>query len=61
MTCAVLGNDWITLLYEGYFSLAFLPAVQTMLKLTVVMTMIVKSKEAISLQRGLRLIAVTHA
>ena len=48
MTCAVLRNDWITLLYEGYFSLAFLPAVQTMLKLTVAMTMIVKSKETIS-------------
>jgi len=52
MNCPALRNDWTTLLYEGYFSLAFLPAVQTMLKLTVVMTMIVKSKEAISTCQG---------
>jgi len=46
-TCAVLRNDWITLPFEAYCSLAFLPAVQSKLKFTVVMTMIGKSKETI--------------
>jgi len=48
MTCAALKNNWITLLYEGYSSLALSPAVQSKLKCTVVMTMIGKSKETIS-------------
>jgi len=48
MTCAVLRNDWITLLYQGYFSLAFLPAVQRKSKFIVVMATIVRSKEATS-------------
>ena len=48
MTCVVLRKDWITLLYEGYCSIAFLLAVQTKFKFTVVMTMIGQSKETIS-------------